>query len=144
MVFPSLVVNIEPGLVSQLSAWIIVAISYFINRLRKGMMAVTAIILIALALISHAHGFGMAYPQTYQYFGPYSTQTTNYLNYYGQPWGAVPPVYFYPYLPPHSFYGPIRPYYFPPYPVSPYAPEGYDCVFCKAQYYQHYPMPMFY
>ena len=69
----------------------------------------------------------LAYPwsnQSSPYYQPYQTN----LNYYGTPWGQVPPMYFYPGLTPYPGIAPIN-YFMPHYP-SPYGPGNY-CPTCN-------------
>lgn len=133
MVFPSLMFKIEPGLVSQFSALSVIAFSYFLHRLKK-VALIVLVLLILLATFFQTKVFAMmAVPgNTYQNYntGPWGNYYNNNLNYYGRPWGYVPPVYFYPGLQYHSVWG-YQPSYFYPHQPSPYAPV--DCPWCQLQ-----------
>lgn len=140
MVFPSLMIHVEPGLVSQLSAWAVIGFSFLLHRLKKVALVIGALTVGAFLLISHAHSFAMMPSQSYDSMGPYGTYTQNHMNYYGRPMGNVPPAYFYPQLQYHSLWGP-QPYYFNPHPVSPYSPM-YNCPFCNQQMAPQFPYPV--
>lgn len=141
MVFPSLIFNVEPGMVSQFSALAVIGFSYVIHRMKK--IAVVALLAISCLVIfqSQARAYA-AYPgQTYNNWGPYQNYTMNNWNYYGRPYGQVPPAYFYPQLQFHSLWGPQQPYYFQPHPYSPYSPN-YNCPYCNQQNNQNqFPFP---
>lgn len=128
MVFPSLMFNVEPGVVSQFSAMAVVIFSFMVHRLRK-LILVGAVVLASFFIYqSQARAYAAMPHSTYQQWGnPYFA---NNYNYYGRPWGQVPPAYFYPQLQYHSLWGPTQPYYFRPHPVSPYSPN-YNCPYCN-------------
>jgi hypothetical protein len=61
-------------------------------------------------------------------WGPYSNPYQTNLNFYGMPWGQVPPAYFYPSLTPFPGIPPAN--YFMPHFPSPYGPGNY-CPTCN-------------
>jgi len=61
-------------------------------------------------------------------WGPYSNPYQMNLNFYGTPWGQVPPAYFYPSLTPFPGFPPSN--YFMPHFPSPYGPGNY-CPTCN-------------
>ena len=132
MVFPSLLFNVEPGVVSQFSGFFLLAFSFLIHRAKK--WVVVGILALSSFLILHnkAHAMvaspGMTYPLVSPYPGfPMNPYMTNF-NYYGQPWGQVPPLYFYPTLPPYMGMYPQN--YFMPHTPSPYGPGNF-CPTCN-------------
>jgi hypothetical protein len=141
MVFPSLMFNVEPGVISQVSAFAVIGFSFLLHKMKR-IILVTFFVLAGVFIYnSSAHSFAAFPGQQYNNYGPYQTYTTNNLNYYGRPWGNVPPAYFYPQMQYHSLWGPQQPYYFNPHPQSPYAPN-YNCPFC-GPYQQQQPQPQF-
>ncbi len=129
MVFPSLVFNVEPGLASQFSAGLVLAVSFMIHRMKK-VWILALLMLGGIAAFSYSHAVVAVMPQSYPQFGGYPPQMNNFFNYYGTPWGYSPPVYFYPQLQ-YPMMMPIQqPYYFNPHPPSPYNP-GYYCPTCN-------------
>jgi hypothetical protein len=141
MVFPSLMFNVEPGIVSQFSALAVIGFSFLLHRVKKVILVASLVLAGIFAFNTTSHAF-MAYPsQSYNNFGPYQTFTQNNLNYYGQPIGYAPPAYFYPQLQYHSLWGPQQPYYFNPHPQSPYAPV-YNCPFCTQPQAPQFPFPV--
>ena len=143
MVFPSLMFNVEPGVVSQLSGLAVIAFSFLLHRLKRVMIIALMILAGIFLFKTQAHAF-VAYPtQTQQNYGPYQNYTMNNMNYYGTPWGYAPPVYFYPQLQFHSLWGPQQPYYFNPHPQSPYNPN-FNCPYCNQMQNQQpqFPFPV--
>lgn len=139
MVFPSLMFNVEPGVVSQFSAMAVVIFSFMVHRLRKLLLVGVVVLASFFFYQSQARAYGHVSPSTYQQWGnPYFV---NNYNYYGRPWGMVPPAYFYPQLQFHSLWGPNQPYYFQPHSISPYSPN-YNCPSCN-QHYNPYYQPQF-
>ena len=61
-------------------------------------------------------------------WGPYSNPYQTNLNFYGTPWGQVPPAYFYPSLTPFPGIPPSN--FFMPHFPSPYGPGNY-CPTCN-------------
>lgn len=138
MVFPSLLINSETGLVSQISLYGIIFFAYLLNRAQKLMIIILFLVVAVIAWIGFVptgHTIG---------FVPGACGTTcmlNYRTYYGTPWG-MSPVYPYPTLPYPlpSYQYPTT--YFPPFGPSPYINQQY-CVTCAAQN-QYYNMPLSY
>lgn len=141
MVFPSLMFQIDQGMASQLSAWLVILFSFLIYRYKKILLTFfVGLIILVISQQSHAFGYGGAsnynYPNTWQGCSIYQGCNNNF-NYYGQARGYTPPVYFYPQLPYQSMW-PQQNYYFP-HSASPYQPA--DCPFCNQQQnYQQQPM----
>jgi hypothetical protein len=124
MVFPSLFFQIENSGVTQFSAWVILAFSYFLFRFRKIFIASVFIILSFFAynkLCSAAIGVG-SYYSTSCFNNPYCYSN---LNYYQTPYRNVPPVYFFPQLPFQAI-SPSDNYFLP------HAPSPYDPAYCPA------------
>lgn len=145
MVFPSLIFQIDQGIASQLSAWLVILFSFFIYRFKKILLSLLAVLILFILFQSHAFAM-MAqgtspnnYPNTWQGCSSYQYCNNNF-NYYGQARGYTPPVYFYPQLPYQSFW-PQQNYYFPHSP-SPYQPA--DCPFCNQQQNYQQQQPMFF
>lgn len=135
MVFPSLAFHVEPGTISQFSALAVIGFSFLIHRWKKIAVFLGIFFVGVLLFNQNARAFmavpsnyyGQQFPQTYQ----------NNYNYYGQPWGYAPPMYFYPQLQYHSLWGPTQPNYFNPHPYSPYAPQM-NCPYCQQMQQQQY------
>lgn len=138
MVFPSLMFRIEPGFISQLSAWSVMAFSFMLYRFKKLMIFATALMIVVLLFCNRVFAFGLAPSNNYNNFPNYNYGYNN-MNYYGRPWGYSPPTYFYPQLPYHSLYGPQQ-YYFQPHNYSPYAPV--DCPYCNQNQQQAPSFPI--
>lgn len=121
MVFPSLQIPIESGLLSQFSVLFVIGFSYFLKYWKK--LTIAALLVLSLMGVSNkVFAFAMA-P------GSCGTMCVNNTNYYGQPWGS--PYYYYPQLQYHSFWGPM-PYYFRPHSPSPYRPMWMNnCPHCQ-------------
>ncbi len=128
MIFPSLFANVETGMISQMSVYLVLAFSFIINKFRK--------LLLFAFLLGCTGYFGQKIFALMYVPGGCGTLCMANKNYYGVPWGGNP-VYLYPNMPFHSLYGPT-PYYFRPYPPSPYRPQ--DCPVCMLQY-QRYTVP---
>lgn len=112
MVFPSLQLPIESGMIGQFSVVFVILFSYFLKFWKK--ITIGTILIFGILIFSkNAFSFSLA-PG-----GGCGTLCVNNTNYYGTPWGN--PYYFYPSLQYHSFYGPM-PYYFRPHGTSPYRP----------------------
>ena len=125
MVFPSLSFSVDTGLVSQMSTLVVIGFSIVLNYWKK--ITLYAFAAISLSLISY-NAFAIAAVQNN--CGGYG-YCQNTQNYYGQPWGYNRPVYYYPQLQYHSFWGPT-PNYFRPHGASPYAPSWYNnCPHCN-------------
>jgi len=121
MVFPSLQLPIESGMLSQFSLIFVLGFSYFLKFWKK--LVVATLITLSLFIVSK-NAFGIAMVP-----GGCGTMCVNNTNYYGAPWGN--PYYFYPGLQYHSFYGPM-PYYFRPHGPSPYRPTWMNqCPSCQ-------------
>lgn len=135
MVFPSLAFQVEPGMISQFSALAVVVFSFLIHRLKK-VIVVACLLLAGIFFFNYKSHAIVAYnPQVYNQNRHYPQSQTPYynnFNYYGQPWGYAPPVYFYPQLQYHTLWGPQQQNYFQPHPYSPYAPQP-TCPFCGPQ-----------
>jgi hypothetical protein len=127
MVFPSLAFNFEPGLISQASAFVVLAFSYLLHRFKKIMLMILLVFSLFLVFQTKVFAFMAVSPYNQNtcsgYAGCYNNQ-----NYWGRPWGYNPSIYFYPQLQYHSIWG-LQPYYFYPHTPSPYRP--YDCPFCN-------------
>ena len=127
MVFPALFSSIDQGITSQFSVYLTLIFSYLLNRFKK--IAIGLLIVVSLgigiSLFNQAYAIGA---------NPYAcgTMCMANQNYYGTPWGHSP-IYYYPSMNYHSLYGPT-PYYFRPYPPSPYQPH--NCVSCMMRYQQ--------
>ncbi|MFZ4714928.1 MAG: hypothetical protein ACOYL6_14510 [Bacteriovoracaceae bacterium] len=138
MVFPSLAFQFEPGLVSQVGAFSVIAFSYLLHRFKKIMVIV--LITLSLFIFFQSKVFAYVAYAPYTYSNP-GWQFNN-MNYYGRPWGYNPSIYFYPQLQYHSLWG-TQPFYYYPHTPSPYRP--YDCPFCNQRYNQqnnqNFPMP---
>lgn len=121
MVFPSFAFQVETGLLSQVSTFIIIGFSIAINYWKK----LTVYVLLTLSLIFGAKvAFAFAAVP-----GACGTMCVNNSNYYGNPW-VRQGVYFYPQTMYHSFYGP-SPYYYRSHGQSPYMPQWmYNCPTC--------------
>ncbi len=123
MVFPSLSFSVETGLISQMSTIAVIAFSIAINYWKK--------ITVYIAIIA---GVGLFSTQAFSIAmipGGCGTSCMANQNYYGAPWGYNRPVYYYPQLQYHSFWGPT-PQYFRPHNQSPYAPSWYNnCPTCN-------------
>ena len=141
MVFPSLMFNIEPGTVSQFSAFAVIGFSFLLHRIKKVIVVATLFVAGIFLIQSQAQAFAYYPSQQYNNYGPYQNYTMNNMNYYGRPWGQAPPVYFYPQMQYHSLWGPQQPYYFPPHQPSPYAPN-YNCPHCNQNQQPQFPLPM--
>lgn len=126
MVFPSLQLPIESGLIGQFSFFAVMIFSYFL-RFWKKLIIVSAILLMTFGVWNKAYGFAAV-----SWGGPgpaCGTMCVNNYNYYGRPMGN--PYYYYPGLQFHSFYGPM-PYYFRPHGPSPYRPMWMNtCPTCQ-------------
>lgn len=126
MVFPSLQLPIESGMLGQFSFLAVMAFSYFL-RFWKKLIIISTIVLLGLGIFNKAYGFAAVSWQ-----GPgqgCGTMCVNNMNYYGRPMGN--PYYYYPGLQYHSFYGPM-PYYFRPHGPSPYRPMWMNtCPTCQ-------------
>lgn len=121
MVFPSFAFQVETGLISQISTYLIIGFSIAINYWRK--MTLYALLTLSL-LITAKCVFAFAYVQ-----GGCGTMCANNNTYYGNPW-VRPGVYYYPQTMYHSFYGPT-PYYYRPHYQSPYMPQWMNnCPTC--------------
>lgn len=125
MIFPSLFAHVETGLISQISAYIILGFSFLINYFKK-IVIIGLLVFISLITFSRLT-FAVAAPGVLQSLGQ-----RNLVQYYGSPYGNYP-LYPYPGLPYHALMGP-SPYYFRPYGPSPYQPV--DCVTCMMRYQQ--------
>jgi len=131
MVFPSALFNVEPGMASQVSGFVVLALSFLIHRMKKWVLIGALLISSLLLLQGRAHAAvaapSMQYPLVMPYpgypMGPY----LNNFNFYTQPWGMVPPMYLYPNLPPSMGIYPQN--YFTPHLPSPYGPGNY-CPTC--------------
>jgi hypothetical protein len=140
MVFPSLAFNVEPGLMSQGSAFLVLAFAWVIRKSKRVLVIGLLMTLGVFFAYSKTHAMVMVNPQSYPSYGmPYSPTMNNFFNYYGRPWGYAPPVYFYPQLQ-YPAMMPMQQYYFNPHPPSPYGPGNY-CPFCN-QPQQPYPFPV--
>ena len=140
MVFPSLMFQIDQGVVAQISAWIVIIFSFLLYRFKKVM--ITLFILLGIVILFQGRSFAMVavspYPNSWSGCNAYYGCANN-SNYYGQAYGYMPPVYFYPQMPYQSMW-PQQNYYFPHSP-SPY--QSADCPFCnQMQYYQNQQQPM--
>lgn len=135
MVFPSLMFQIDQGVVSQLSAWIVILFSFFLYRFKK--IVITFFIVLFAVVLFQSHAFAIG-PSNYGSSYQYQQYQTNNMNYYGRPTGYSAPVYFYPQLPYQSMW-PQQNSYFPHTP-SPYQPA--DCPFCNQMqnYQQQQPL----
>jgi hypothetical protein len=99
MVFPSLMLKIEPGAISQFSAILVIAFSYIISRFRK--IAVFSLLLVVAVVITKT-AFGFAgFPGQ---GGSASTYLRN-TSYYGPPFQNSFPTYFYPSMPFQTYSG---------------------------------------
>ena len=125
MVFTNVFARVEPGTISQLSFYLLLAFSYLIHKWKK-VMIMGLILLSGLVAMRTASAIGM-FP------GSCGTMCMANRNYYGAPMGGNYSYYPYPNLPFHSTFGP-SPYYFRPYGPSPYQPPG--CVVCMQRYQQ--------
>jgi hypothetical protein len=137
MVFPSLMFQVDQGIVSQISAWAVILFSFLLYRFKK--IVITVFVVLTAVILFQSHAFAMVAPGTYpgnwNGCGAYQGCANN-MNYYGPVRSYAPPVYFYPQLPYQSMW-PQQNYYFPHTP-SPYQPV--DCPFCNQM--QNYQQPM--
>ncbi len=139
MVFPSLFVQVEPGVTTQFTGFIILAFSFLIQRSRRWIALALLIASGILFCQSRAHAIAAMPGYTYQNWGPYSPFIHNNYQFYGPNWGQVPPVYFYPMMNP--FMGMPYPSYFMPHNPSPYGPNY--CPTCNQPQYPIIPFNPF-
>ena len=145
MVFPSLMFQLDQGMASQLSAWIVILFSFLIYRFKKIILIIFTCLILLILFQNYSFammagpGTGSGYPNTWQGCSAYQGCNNNF-NYYGQARGYTPPVYFYPQLPYQSMW-PQQNYYFP-HSTSPYQPA--DCPFCNQQQFYQQQQPMFF
>lgn len=125
MVFPSLSFSVDPGMISTMSTMVVIGFSFMLRYWKKALVYSTVVVALGLfSLKASAIGF---YPSS---GGP---SFNNNQTYYGSPWGQARPVYYYPQLQYHSFWGPT-PSYFQSHGASPYAPSWYNnCPNCSGQ-----------
>lgn len=126
MVFPSLVMKVEPGLASSFVFYFMVLFSYILLRWKRITLAlVIALIAIGVSLQS---SYALMMAPTPNTPTRVPTQTV-----YPQYYGYYPAYYPYPTVPHHVFYGPV-PYYYPQFTASPYRPYYLnDCPYCGAR-----------
>ena len=134
MVFPSLIFQVDQGMVSQLSAWAVLTFSFLLYRFKKILFSAITI-LILFILIQNRATAAIAMPSYNQNSCMNYVYCANNANYYGRPYGYNPSVYFYPQLPFQSFWNPQQ-NYFPPHAPSPY--QSFDCPFCNQQQQQQF------
>ena len=132
MVFTNIFARVEPGTISQLSFYIVLAFSFLLHKWKK---IVLITLVVATGLFTAKTVYAFAYnPNQPNFCG---TACMANRNYYGAPVGGNQSYYPYPSLPFHSVFGP-SPYYFRPYGPSPYQPPG--CIVCM-QRYQKFTQP---
>ncbi len=123
MVFPSLSFSVDPGIISSMSTFVVIGFSFMLRYWKKTLFTISIVLGVALFSLK-ASAIGL-------YTGSCGTMCSNNQNYYGSPWGQPRPVYYYPQLQYHSFWGPT-PYYFNSHGASPYAPSWYNnCPHCS-------------
>ena len=137
MVFPSLIFNVEPGVVSQISGWAILGISYLVHKMKK--IWILSFLVVAGVFFAYSKSHAIAMVNS-QYYPHYPMQTQNFMNYYGTPWGYSPSIYFYPQLSYPMMMPMQQQYYFMPHPMSPYNP-AYYCPTCNLPPQQN-PFPV--